>query len=510
MENENSNGFLMRALDHVERIGNKMPNPAFIFIILSVAIIVASAILSFFDVSVVNPVTDEVIFVENLLQKEYLAMMVQEAGHNFASFPALSAVLVIMLGIGVAENTGYFEAVLTNIVEKSNRKYILWIIIMLGMVSNVAGDAGPVVLPPLYAMLYLKLGWNPIAGIILAYVTTLGAFAANFILGMSDALVYAFTEPAAQTIIPDIELNVAMNYYFIAASVFILIPVIYFVHKKLTIPQLGEYDPQLASVDLSKEEKEFTKNEEEAVRAANYGILATVIIIAVIALLPNSFLRNPETGSLINDSPLMNGITIIMAIIFFVPGLIYGIKMNNVNDSHDLANKMNESMASMAGFIVIVFFSAQMMAYFDWSNIGSVMAIAGAELLENTSGVVLIVGFILLTSFINLFMGSASAKWALMAPIFVPMFMLLGFHPAFTQIVYRIGDGITNPLTPMQAYAPLILALMKKYDKRTGFGTVMSHVLPYSIALFIAWTALILVWYFLELPLGPNSPVYLN
>lgn len=510
MEKEKSNGILMKVLDYVERIGNRMPSPAFIFIILSVVIVIMSALLSSLGVSIENPVNGEVIYVENLLQREYLARMVEEAGSNFASFPALSAVLVIMLGIGVAENTGYFEAVLTNIVEKSNRKYILWIIIILGMISNVAGDAGPVVLPPLYALLYLKLGWNPIGGIILAYVTTLGSFAANFILGMSDALVYAFTEPAAQSIIPDIELNVAMNYYFIIASVFILTPVVYFVHKKLTMPQLGEYDPSFASVDLSDERTDFTEEQEKAVRAANYGLLATMIIIAIIAFLPNSFLRNPETGSLINNSPLMNGITIIMAIIFFVPGFIYGVKMRNIKDSHDLASQMTNSMASMASFIVIVFFSSQMMAYFDWSNIGSVMAISGAELLQNANGVVLIVGFIILTAFINMFMGSASAKWALMAPIFVPMFMLLGFHPAFTQMVYRIGDGITNPITPMQAYVPLILALLKKYDKRSGFGTMMSNVLPYSVALFIAWTFLILVWYWLGLPLGPNSPVFLN
>ena len=206
----------------------------------------------------------------------------------------------------------------------------------------------------------------------------------------------------------------------------------------------------------------------------------------------------------------MNGIGIIMTLIFFVPGLLYGWKSGSIKNSHDFSKMLTKSMSSMGNFIVIVFFAAQMMAFFAWSNLGTVIAVKGAELLQNANGIVLIVGFILLTSFINLFIGSASSKWALLAPIFVPMFMLLDFHPAFTQMAYRIGDSITNSLTPMIAYMPLLLATIQRYDKKAGIGTLMANTLPYSIGIGIVWTIILIGWYLLGLPLGPDSPVFLQ
>ena len=205
----------------------------------------------------------------------------------------------------------------------------------------------------------------------------------------------------------------------------------------------------------------------------------------------------------------MNGIGIIMTAAFFIPGLVYALRAGEIEDSHDFSKMLTKSMSSMGGFIVIVFFAAQMMAYFSWSNLGTMLAVTGADLLQNANGIVLIVGFVLLTAFINLFIGSASSKWAILAPIFVPMFMLLDFHPAFTQMAYRVGDSITNPMTPMMAYFPLLLATIQKYDKKAGIGTLMANILPYSVAIGIIWTLLLIGWYLLGLPLGPNSPVFL-
>ena len=198
-----------------------------------------------------------------------------------------------------------------------------------------------------------------------------------------------------------------------------------------------------------------------------------------------------------------------MTAAFFIPGLVYALRAGEIEDSHDFSKMLTKSMSSMGGFIVIVFFAAQMMAYFSWSNLGTVLAVTGADLLQNANGIVLIVGFVLLTAFINLFIGSASSKWAILAPIFVPMFMLLDFHPAFTQMAYRVGDSITNPMTPMMAYFPLLLATIQKYDKKAGIGTLMANILPYSVAIGIIWTLLLIGWYLLGLPLGPNSPVFL-
>ena len=511
MEEKEKESRLLRILNSIERVGNKMPSPIMIFIYLSILVILASWVMSMFGVSVVNPVDNSVVAVNNLLTGEYFARMIAEAGANFASFPALSAVLVIMLGVGMAEKTGYFEAVLTNVVEKSPKQYILLILIFTGIIANIAGDAGPIVLPPLAALTFLKIGLNPMAGAVLGYVSSLAAFAANIILGMSDALVFPFTESAAQTIIPDIELNVAMNYYFIFVSTFVLVPVIYFVLTKISLPQMGEYQPEFAGEELPTvhEGGSLSDQEVKAVKYANWSLLITIVIVAVLALMPNSFLANPETGSLISDSPFMNGITVIMTIMFFVPGFVYGKMTGQVKDSHDLARILSTSMADMGSFIVIIFFSSQMMAYFSWSNMGTVIAIAGAGLLENANGIVLIIGFILLSVFVNFFIGSASAKWAIFAPIFVPMFMLLGYHPAFTQVIYRIGDGISNPLTPMQAYIPVVLSVLYKYDKRSGLGSLISNVLPYSIAIGIVWIIMAIIWFLLGLPVGPNSPVSL-
>lgn len=511
MEEKQQETRLLRILNGIERVGNKMPSPIMIFIYLSILVILASWVMSMFEVSVVNPIDNSEVAVNNLLTGDYFARMISEAGANFAGFPALSAVLVIMLGVGMAEKSGYFEAVLTNVVEKAPKRYILLIIIFAGVIANIAGDAGPIVLPPLVALTFLKIGLNPMAGAVLGYVSSLAAFAANVMLGMSDALVSPFTESAAQTILPDIELNVAMNYYFIFVSTFVLVPVIYLVLTKISLPQMGEYQPEFADEKLPAVHKggSLSDNEIKAVKYANWSLLATIAIVAVLVLIPNSFLANAETGSLISDSPFMDGITVLMTIMFFVPGFVYGKMTGQVKDSHDLSRMLSTSMADMGSFIVIIFFSSQMMAYFSWSNMGTVIAISGAGLLESTNGIALIIGFILLSMFVDFFIGSASAKWAILAPIFVPMFMLLGYHPSFTQMLYRIGDGIINPLTPMQAYIPVVLAVLYKYDKRSGLGTLMSNVLPYSVAIGLVWIIMAVIWYLTGIPVGPNSPVLL-
>ena len=274
---------------------------------------------------------------------------------------------------------------------------------------------------------------------------------------------------------------------------------------------MGEYQPEFAGEKIPAAHKGGSLSDQEikAVKYANWSLLATIVIIAVLALMPNSFLANAETGSLISGSPFMDGITVLMTIMFFVPGFVYGKMTGQVKDSHDLSRMLSSSMADMGSFIVIIFFSSQMMAYFSWSNMGAVIAISGATLLESANGIALIIGFILLSMFVDFFIGSASAKWAILAPIFVPMFMLLGYHPSFTQMLYSIGDGIINPLTPMQAYIPVVLAVLYKYDKRSGLGTLMSNVLPYSVAIGIAWIIMAVIWYLIGIPVGPNSPVLL-
>lgn len=322
---------------------------------------------------------------------------------------------------------------------------------------------------------------------------------------MADALALSFTEAGLKTIGADVPVNIAMNWYFMSASMFLLLFVVLFVTYKVIIPRLGKYTGEVADDHLT----DLTDVEKRGLKYANYSALALLIAIVIAVIPESSFLRNPQTGGII-DGPLVQGVAVVMAVIFFVPGLVYAVVTQKAKSSKDIVQMMNESMAGMSGFIVIVFFSAQMIALFAWSNLGLIIAIKGAALLEGQSGVVLIVGFIFLTAIINIFIGSASAKWALLAPIFVPMFLFLGYHPAFTQAIYRVGDSITNPITPMMAYLPLLLSFARKYDKNMGLGTLISNLFPYTLALGIVWTIFVLIWYWMGIPVGPGGPIHID
>ena len=505
MDKKKKNGFVDRFLNKIEVMGNKLPDPILIFIILMGVILVGSFVASLFNLKATNPVTGEVVEAVNLLSGEGLLKILTESINNFSAFPPLGMVLVVMIGIGIAEKTGYFETAMKRVIEVAPRALIIPTIILVGIVGNVAGDAGPVILPPIAAMVMIKLGYHPFAGLIMAYAATLGAFSANLFLGMGDALVAGFTEPAAQLVDPNYTANIAMNYYFTAVSAIFLLVIIYFLTTRLTIPRLGTYTGHVM------DDEKLTASQISALRWANISAIITAIVFIVLSVPENGLLRNPETGSLVNNSPLMNSAVFIITILFFVPGLVYGLKVKTIKSSKDFGDILSDSMGTMGSYIVLVFFASQMLAYFNWSNLGPILAIKGASALEamKVEGVPLIVGFIILSMTINLLIGSASAKWAILAPVFVPMFMYLGYDPAFTQMVYRVGDSITNPITPMLPYFPLLLAFAKKYDKNVGIGTFIAHLLPYSIVLFITWTIFTIVWYLLGIPVGPNGPIFL-
>lgn len=456
-------------------------------------------------VSVENPTDGEKIEAVNLLSGDGIVMILTEAINNFGAFPPLAMVLVVMIGIGIAEKTGYFETLMKRSLEITPTALIIPMVIFVGIISNVAGDAGPVILPPIAAMIFIRLGLNPIGGIFMAYAATNGAFSANFILGMTDALAAGFTESGAQLVNPDYTANIAMNYYFIAVSSILLLIVIYFVAKKISIPRLGKYD------DSSVDEEPLGAKERSALLWANFSALAVMAVIAVAALLPNGILRNAETGSLLQESPLMDSAVFLITILFFIPGLVYGLLMKNIEGTRGFGKMLGDSMGSMGQYIVLVFFAAQMLAYFEWSNLGPIIAIAGSDLLTsiNMTGIPLLIGFIIIVALINLLIGSASAKWAILAPVFVPMFMYLGYDPAFTQMIYRVGDSVTNPISPMLPFLPLIIMYAQRYQKDIKMGTVIANLLPYSVALFIVWTIFTILWFLTGLPVGPNGPIYL-
>lgn len=496
-----------RFLNIVEKIGNKLPDPSILFFLMCLGLAVLTWIISFFSITVKHPGSGDTIAIKSILSSDGLSMILNDAIKNFSEFPALGLVLAVMLGIGVSEKTGYFDKLMIQVVHKAPKKIIIPVIILVGILGNAAGDAATIVLPPLTAMVFIKLGYHPIAGLAMAYASALGGFSANVMIGMSDALLYAFTEPAAKIVSDNVHVNVAMNWYFIAASIIVLLPSVYWVTMRFVIPRLGTYDTSNSDIKVDEENKGLTPEENKAVFWANISFFAMIALLILLAIPQNSFLRNAKTGSLLNDAPIINGVGLIILVLFLVPGLVYGIKMKVFHNSKDLGKMLADSMGSMGSFIVIVFFAAQLLAFLEWSNLGVIVAVKGASLLQGQNGIVLILGIIILSGLINLLIGSASAKWGILAPIFIPMLMLVGFHPAFTQMLYRIGDSISNPITPMMPYLPLLLSYAQKYDKHMKLGSLLSSLMPYTIILSIVWPLFMIIWYLLGWPLGPGGPL---
>lgn len=498
-------GIFSGFLDVIERWGNRLPDPVVLFLVITAIILLCSAIFSAIGVSAFNPGTGEKIEVVNLLNGAGIVKILTNLVTNFTSFPPLGIVLVVMLGVGLAESTGLIAAVMKTTILNAPKKLILPTIVLVAILGNAAADAAMVVLPPIVAVIFVALGRHPIAGLAAAYAAVAGGFSANLVLSTMDPLIAGFTQSGAQLIDPNYIANPAMNYYFLAVSCLVLVPVTVLVTTKIVEPRLGAY------TDKVEELERITKEEKRGLLWAGISLAVLTIILLILTVPPDALLRDPKTGSL-TVSPFMTGLVPIMMIFFLVPALVFGYATKILKSSKDIADHFSKSMSSMATYIVIAFVAAQMIAFFSWSNLGPIIAIKGASFLKEIglTGLPLFIGFIIIAALINLLVASAAAKWAILAPVFVPMFMILGYSPALTQVAYRIGDSITNPITPMLAYFAIALSFAKKYDPKIGIGSFMSSLLPYSIAFGITWVILFAVWYFLGLPLGPGEYIHLN
>lgn len=512
LETTKKQSLLERMLASLERAGNKLPDPVALFVGIIIFMVILSAVLAAFDVSVVNPANNKTIKAVSLLNQEGLQKMLTGVVSNFQGFPPLGLVLVTMLGVGVAEKTGLMEVAMKNSVSKVSPKVVTLLIIFIGLISNAAADAGIIILPPLAASIYYGLGRNPLAGMFTAYASVVAGFHANIMVNITDVLETSFTIPAAQIIMPTYQATPALNYYFIVASTVLLLIVSYFVSSKIIEPRLGEYIAP-PEIQADHESNEDNPNESKGLRWAGISVLIMLVILIALTIGDNAFLRDPKTHSLLDGhSPLMKGLVPIVLILFLVPGIIYGIITGKIKSDRDIVHMMNSSMAGMGGYIVLAFVAAQFLAYFNWSNMGIILAVKGAEFLQNAgfTGIGLIIGFIILSCVINIFIGSASAKWAIMAPVFVPMFLLLGYDPALTQMAYRIGDSITNAISPLFPYFPIIVAFAEKYQPKAGIGTVISNMIPYTVSFGIFWTILLIIFILFNLPLGPDGGIYMH
>jgi aminobenzoyl-glutamate transport protein len=498
---------LTRTLGFIERAGNALPHPATLFAGMAVRVIVVSAIAARLDLGVLHPGTGETIRPVSLLSVPGLHRVLTGLVPNFTGFAPLGTVLVAMLGIAVAEGSGLIGAALKLLVLSAPRRLLTLAIVFAGVMSNTGGEIGYVLLLPLSAIIFLGVGRHPLAGLAAAFAGVSGGYSANLLLGTVDPLLAGLSEEAARIVDPAYQVSPASNYYFMVVSAFVISITGTVVTERLVEPRLGAYHGQGANegvVPLADAER----------RGLGFALAAGVAFTALLlwGTVPDGgFLRDPETGGLLR-SPFMTGI---VGVIFFAGvavGLAYGIGAGTIRSDADVVKAMGQAMQTLGVYLVIVFFAAQFVAFFNWTNLGLIFAVKGAEILR-ASGlgtVPLIVSFVLVSATINLFMGSASAKWAIMAPVFVPMFMLLGYSPEFTQAAYRIGDSVTNIISPMMSYFALIVAFMQRYDERAGIGTIVATMLPYSVIFFIVWVGLLIVWILAGLPVGPGATLHLT
>ena len=506
--------FLQKFLDFVEIGGNKLPHPVTLFAILCLGVAIISQLASSIGLSVeadiLNRATGEiettVVKAVSLLNGDGFKYMLENAVTNFTGFAPLGVVLVGMLGIGIAESSGYIGTLLKKVVSITPSKLIVPVVVFLGIMSNIASDAGYVILIPLGALIFMAYGRHPLAGIAAAFAGVSGGFSANLLIGTIDPMLSGITNEAAHIIDPTVNISPMSNYIFMFVSTFFITILATILTTKVIEPRLGKYEG--VSVVGDSDLQNLSDKEKKAMTIANLTFLAMVVVLIALIAMPNSFLRNLEADSLlksiIDGSTFMNGLIPIVALLFFVPSVVYGKIAGTVKNEKEVADHMGKAMSSMGAYLCLAFVAAQFTSYFNYTNLGTIIAVKGAEILQsaNIGTIPLLIGFILITAFINLFMGSASAKWAIMAPVFIPMFLKLSIDPAVVQTAYRIADSSTNIISPLMSYFAMVIVFTQVYDKKAGIGTITSLMLPYSMTFLIGWSIIFIVWVTLGIPVG--------
>ncbi len=515
---------LLRFLDVVERVGNALPDAATLFALLALLVVVVSGIAYALGTSATHPATGETINVVNLMSAQGLRRIMTEAVRNFTAFPPLGLVIVVVIGIGVAERSGLVVVSLKRLVAAVPPSFLTATVVFAGIMSSMAVDAGYVVLTPLGAMVFAAVGRHPLAGLAAAFAGVSAGFSANLLLTSLDPLLSGISTEASHLVDPDYIVDPTANYYFMIVSVFLLTALGAWVTTRFVERRLGTWSPTSAAAgeamaavgeeagheDLSL--GEVTPAERRGLVWAGVVFVLSLVLIWLLTIPSNGMLRNPDAAGqpvLVQLRPFFDSIVMLLMLMFLAMGIAYGVAAGTIKSDKDVARMSSESVGVLGSYIVLAFAAAQFIAWFNWSNLGIIVAIRGAAGLQamNFTGLPLLLSFIVVTATINLFIGSASAKWAIMAPVFVPMLMLMGFSPELVQVAYRVGDSTTNIITPLMQYFPVILAFAQKYDRHAGIGTLISSMLPYSVVFFLGWAVMFAVWVFLGLPLGPGAPM---
>ena len=496
---------LQRMLDWTERAGNALPHPATLFALFALAALLLSGLGHLLGWEAIHPATGEVVKTVNLLSHDGIHRILLDMVTNFTGFAPLGIVLVAMLGIGIAEKSGLIDAFIRLLVLNAPGKILTFVIVLAGILSNMAADVGYVLLIPLAGVVFLAVGRHPVAGMAAAFAGVSGGFSANLVLGTVDPLLAGLSTEAAQILDPAYDVNPTANYYFMVASTFVIAFTGTFISERLIEPRLGTYNGVVSAKDQSFEK--LSRIEKKGLLIAMIT-LAVIMGITLVGLIPaNGFFRGADGGFL--SSPLIKGVVGMLFITAGAMGLAYGFTSGKFKNDSDVINGMGDSMKTLSIYLVLVFFAAQFVAYFKWSNLGIILAVKGANFLMSLDiGLIpLMILFILLSASINMLMGSASAKWAILAPIFIPMFMIMGYSPELSQVVYRIGDSVTNVISPMMSFFALIIAFIQKYEPKAGIGTIISTMMPYSVAFLVVWILLLIVWLLFDIPLGPNATI---
>lgn len=487
-------------LQWVERIGNKIPNPFLLFVYLIALLMVASAVISWFNITAVNPTNGEIIRVKNLLSVEGIQWILPNVIKNFSGFTPLGSILALVIGAGLAERVGLLQSLMYKMASKVNARYASYMVIFIAFFSHISSDAALVVMPPLGALIFLAVGRHPVAGLLAAIAGVGCGFTANLLIVTTDVLLSGLSTEAAKAINPAVQVSVIDNWYFMAASVILLTIVGAILTDKFVEPRLPVYQGA-----RNEEMKKLTPEQNRGLMASGIAALVFIGLVALLVVPEAAPLRNTKTGGII-PSPFIQGIVPLIILFFFVISVPYGMVTKQIRSASDVPDLLVDPMKSMAGFIVMVFPLSQFVAFFNWSNMGKFMAIGLTDVLENLgmTGIPAFLGLIFLSALLCIFIASGSAIWSILAPIFVPMFMLLGFHPAFAQIVFRVADSSVIPLAPMSPFVPLFLGFLQRYNKEAKLGTYYSLVLPYPIVFFVVWLLMLVGWYLLGLPIGPG------
>lgn len=542
-ENPKSSGGI---LDLIERVGNKVPHPAVLFLLLCVGMIVLSQVFYLMGTSatyeVIKPapvlvepvdiagsvgygetpvsppaqapdyeVVTETVQAQGLLTTEGIRFLFTSFVRNFMGFTAMGIILIVMIGVGVAELSGLIASLIRKLVEVSSAGVLTYIIVGLGVISSIASDAGYLVLIPLGAAAFKSVGRHPLAGMAAAFAGVAGGFGVNVLITPTDAILTEITNEAIGLVDPASSIDITANLYFGIASSLVLTILLAIVTSRIVEKRLGAYDPSVAPSDEEHPDEPDSfanitaEQDARGLKLSGIGTLAVVAVVGLLTVLPDAPLRNPETGAIIGASPFMDSLIVIIALVFLGAGLGYGRGAGTLTGTTDVINAIQKSWSGLAGLLFLFLLIAQFIAYFNYSNLAQIAAVRMGDTIESmdVNTITLLLGVVFITAVVGIIMPQAIAKWALLAPIFIPLLMRLGIGPEAVLAAYRVGDSPVNIVTPIMAYFPLIVVFASRYDKRSGIGTVIALMIPYFLALTVVWTAFFALWYVAGLPWGP-------